>query len=86
MLKSVWTYPRATMDSKVCEFRKVNGSNIFIKGDHARDWLKQIVDLIGEDILGSKPDSIGLHSIRSWGEMAVFLSKTSIIIMIQVGR
>ena len=44
------------------------------------------MDLIGEDILGFTTEDVGLHSIRSGGAMAMFLSKTSVIIMMRVGR
>ena len=42
--------------------------------------------LIGDYILGFSKDDIGLHSIRSGGAMAMFLSGTSIIIIMKVGR
>ena len=41
---------------------------------------------MGEDVLGFTADDIGLHSIRSGGAMAMFLSKTSTIIIMRVGR
>jgi hypothetical protein len=44
------------------------------------------VDLIGEDILGITKNDIGLHSIRSGGAMAMFLSGTSVVIIMRVGR
>ena len=53
---------------------------------HVRDYLRSIVDLIGEDILGFTRDDIGLHSIRSGGAMAMFLSCTSGSIIMRVER
>ena len=41
--------------------------------------------LIGEDVLGFKKDDLGLHYIRAGGAMEVFLSGTSIIIIMRVG-
>ena len=57
-----------------------------IKADHVRDHLRSIVDLIGEDILVFNRDDIGLHSIRSGGAMAMFLSHTEVVIMMRIGR
>ena len=48
--------------------------------------LRSIVALIGDNIVGFSKDNIGLHSIRSGGAMAMFLSGTSVIIIMKVGR
>ena len=42
--------------------------------------------LIGKDVLGFNKDDIGLHSILAGVEMAIFLSGTSFIIIMRVGR
>ena len=42
--------------------------------------------LIGEDALVFNKDDIGLHYIREGGAMEIFLSGTSVIIMMRVGR
>ena len=57
-----------------------------IKDDHVRDYLRSIVDLIGVDVLGFTKEDIGLHLIRSGGDMAMFLSKIQTIIMMRIGR
>ena len=85
-VKRVWTYPNTTDDTKVCTFQNSNGKLSQILAPHVRDWLKAIVEIIGEGNLGFAKDDIGLHSIRSGGAMAMFLSKTSTIIMMKVGR
>ena len=62
----VWSYPDVSEDSKVCDFiSPISGKLESIKADHVRDYLKVIVDLIGEDILGFTTEDVGLHSIRS---------------------
>ena len=57
-----------------------------IRADYVRTKLRAIVELIGEDELGFNKEDIGLHSIRSGGAMAMFLSGTSVIIIQRVGR
>ena len=49
-------------------------------------WLRAIVELIGESILGFSKDDIGLHSIRSGGAMAMFLAGISTVILRRIGR
>ena len=63
IVKRVWSYPDTTEDSKVCIFRSKNGCTSNIQSTHVRDWLKTIVNLIGEDVLGFTGDDIRLHSI-----------------------
>ena len=41
---------------------------------------------MGEENLGFGKDDVGLHSIRSGGAMAMFLSGTSVIVIQRVGR
>ena len=48
--------------------------------------MRAIVAVIGFDVLGFDKEDIGLHSIRSGGAMAMFLSGTSVIIIQRVGR
>ena len=57
-----------------------------ITADYVRSRLRAIVEIIGKDKLGFKKLDIGLHSIRSGGAMAMFLSGTSVIIIMRVGR
>ena len=45
-----------------------------------------MVETIGEATLGFNKDSVGLHSIQAGGEMAMFLSGVSEIIIQQIGR
>jgi hypothetical protein len=85
-VKRVRSYPGSSDDTTVCTFQNTNMKLSQIQATHVRDWLKSIVDLIGVDELGFTSEDIGLHSIRSGGAMAMFLSKTSTIIMMRVGR
>ena len=48
--------------------------------------LRAIVEIMGERILGFTKDDVGLHSIRSGGAMAMFLSGVSTIVIMRVGR
>jgi hypothetical protein len=79
-------YTGTTKDTTVCTFKNSKGQIVQIRSIQVRDWLKAVVDLIGVDKLGFTSTDIGLHSIRSGGAMAMFLSKTSTIIMMRVGR
>lgn len=72
-------------ESKVCSFW--NGIKWeSIKGPDVRIHLKSIIDLIGEDILGFTSEDAGLHSIRSGGAMAMFLSRVPVVIIMKIGR
>jgi hypothetical protein len=85
-VKRIWAYPKASDDNKVCSFLEKDGVVRDIQAAQVRERLKSIVALIGEQVLGFTADDIGLHSLRSGGAMAMFLSKTSTIIMMRVGR
>ena len=51
-----------------------------------RARLRNTVAVIGKEVLGFTKDDVGLHSIRSGGAMAMFLSGVSDIIIQRVGR
>ena len=57
-----------------------------LKAEHVRLRLRSVVDLIGREKLGFGKDDIGLHSIRSGGAMAMFLSGTSVVVIQRVGQ
>ena len=78
--------PDADDNSEVCLFCDAAGSITRISADHVRSRLRAIVHLLGENELGFKQDDIGLHSIRSGGAMAMFLSGTAVIIIMRIGR
>ena len=79
------TVPDASKDTRICSFQDKDGT-IDIEGNEVRAKLRSIVDLIGETELGFGRDDVGLHSIRSGGAMAMFLSGVLEIIIQQVGR
>jgi hypothetical protein len=78
--------PEATDETTVCTFQLENGKTTQISSDHVRTKLRSIVDLIGLEELGFSKEEIGLHSIRSGGAMAMFLSGTAVIIIMRIGR
>ena len=78
--------PAANDDTQVCLFQSAGGITSYISSDHVRTKLRAIVDLIGSDDLGFSKNDIGLHSIRSGGAMAMFLSGTAVIIIMRIGR
>ena len=78
--------PESNDDSKVCLFQDQNNRIDLIRADHVRSKLRAVVDVLGEIKLGFTKDNIGLHSIRSGGAMAMFLSGTSVIVIMRVGR
>jgi hypothetical protein len=82
----VWSYPGSTEDTKICTILRPNGQTEEIKSSQVRDKLKTIVAVIGEEVLGFTKEDIGLHSVRSGGAMAMFLSGTSTIIIQRIGR
>ena len=78
--------PSSSDDSKVCLFCTDTGRTELIRADHVRSRLRAIVFVLGDEKLGFHKDDIGLHSIRSGGAMAMFLSGTSVIVIMRVGR
>ena len=80
------TIPNASPDTKLCSFCASDGSTSDINSAQVLPWLRAIVELIGESILGFSKDDIGLHSIRSGGAMAMFLAGISTVILRRIGR
>ena len=79
------TIPDFSEETKVCEYW--NGNKItLIDANLVRSKLRSVVELIGEVELGFGKDDVGLHSIRSGGAMAMFLSGVNEIIIQRVGR
>ena len=79
------TIPGAGEDTQVCCYAE--GDEIkFIDSNHVRSRIRGIVELIGEQALGFTKDDVGLHSIRSGGAMAMFLSGVSEIVIQRIGR
>lgn len=85
-VKRVWGYENASEDSKICLFQNKEGIQSHIISDQVRDRLRAVVKVIGEEALGFTSEDIGLHSIRSGGAMAMFLSGVSTIIIQRIGR
>ena len=85
-VKRVLKIPGSTKDSKVCSFISLDGKISCINSSQALPRLRAVVDLIGKSILGFTKDEIGLHSIRSGGAMAMFLSGVATIIIMRIGR
>jgi hypothetical protein len=85
-VQRVHKIPGAGPNSEVCLFIDANKKITLLRADHVRSKLKAIVHLIGEESLGFQKNDIGLHSIRSGGAMAMFLSGTPVIIIMRVGR
>ena len=79
------TIPDVSEETTVCSYWD-NGAIRQIDSNHARIKIKSIVEIIGENQLGFTKDDVGLHSIRSGGAMAMFLSGVSEIIIQRVGR
>ena len=86
IIYKLWdTIPGASLDTKVCEFWSGN-KIIDLTSYMIRSHLKAAVEVIGEGVLGFTKDDIGLHSLRSGGAMAMFLSGVHEIIIKRVGR
>ena len=79
------TVPNASSDTTVCSFW-TGTKTIQLDAVMARTKIRAIVNLIGEEELGFTSDQVGLHSIRSGGAMAMFLSGVCDIIIQRVGR
>ena len=86
-VQRVRSIPGATDDSEVCLFHEEQASTpTLITAEYARLRLRAVVDLIGVETLGFSKLEVGLHSLRSGGAMAMFLSGTAVIVIMRVGR
>ena len=85
-IRRVRAIPGSSVNSKVCLFKNNNENISFISSNYVRSRLRAVVTLLGKEELGFTKDDVGLHSIRSGGAMAMFLSGTSEIIIQRVGR
>jgi hypothetical protein len=82
MVCHVRNIPGASENSEVFLFADSdNKQTSLINATYVRPQLQAVVDMISEEILGFNKDDIGLHSIRSGGAMAMFLSGVSVIII-----
>ena len=79
------TVPETSGDTKISSYY-VDGTVRDTDSNIIRARLRGIVALIGEKVLGFTKEEVGLHSIRSGGAMAMFLSNVSEIIIQRVGR
>ena len=85
-VQRILKYPGSSEQSKVCMFWSKDKGASVIQADHVRTRLRSMVDIIGEANLGFTKEEIGLHSLRSGGAMAMFLSGTSTIVIRRIGR
>ena len=72
--------------SPVCLFEDGQGHISHLTASYARSRVRAIVKIMGENMLGFTADEMGLHSIRSGGAMAMFLSGTPVVVIMRVGR
>ena len=69
------TIPQATTDTTVWSYVDTSTGTIReIYSSHARIIIRGVVELMGETVLGFSKEYASLHSIRSGGAMAMFLS------------
>lgn len=79
--------PRAHDKVRVYTFYDQESKKVSrINATQVRNKIRAIVQVLGEEYLGFGPDDVGLHSIRSGGAMAMFLSGTREIIIMHIGR
>ena len=85
-VRRVRKIPGADESSPVCLFFDENEQQSLLSAGYVRSRLRAVVTLLGEQMLGFTADSVGLHSIRSGGAMAMFLSGVPVVIIMRVGR
>ena len=85
-IKRVRAIKDSSDQSPVCLFCDDQGKISNITASYARSKVRAIVQLIGEATLGFTKADIGLHSLRSGGAMAMFLSGVPVVIIMRVGR
>ena len=78
------TVSQANENTRVCSYVD-QGAIGEIDSMYARSRLRSIIELIGVTKLGITRENVGLHSIRSGGVMAMFLSGVATIIIQRVG-
>ena len=85
-IQRVRGYPGASDDTTVCAFLDGDGFMTTIQSDQVRPRLRAMAAILGKAQLGFDPNEIGLHSLRSGGAMAMFLSGISTIVIRRIGR
>ena len=85
-VQRIRSYSDTNNDTTVCTFKNKVGESHNIQADQVRTQLQSVVDIMGERELGFTKDDVGLHSLRSGGAMAMFLSGTSTITIKKIGR
>ena len=85
-MKRVRSVPWASNDSNMCNVLTSDGVVTSINLVQVLQRLRAVVGLLGEAKLVLSKDDIGLHSIRSRGAMATFLSGVSTIVIMCIVR
>ena len=73
-------------ESKLCDFLTEDKKEKPLKSSEVLIWLRAVVETMGLEKVGFKKEDIGMHSIRSGGTMAMFLSGVPTVIIIRIGR
>ena len=86
IVKRVRAIPGSTDETKICNFLTEDGKVTSINSAQVLPRLRAVVEIIGKPKLGFGKDDIGMHSIRSGGAMAMFLSGVPTIVIMRIGR
>ena len=86
IVKRLMSYPGQDEEAKICTFLTADGKITHINSAQVLPRLRAVVELIGKSKLGFSEDDIGLHSLRSGGAMAMFLSGVPTIVIMRIGR
>jgi hypothetical protein len=65
---------------------QINGKLTHVTSTNVISALQDAVEAIGEDRLGIKKEENGTHSIRSGADMAMYLGKCSVYMIMLIGQ
>ena len=86
IVQRVLSYPGSSSDSKLNLMISNKGTPFEISSTSIRKDIKNIVKIMGPEILGFSSGDVGTHSIRSGGAMALHLANVSPLTIMMIGR
>ena len=86
VVKRVRAIPGSNDETKICNFLTEDAKIVSINSAQVLPRLRAVVESIGKAKLGFTKDEIGMHSLRSGGAMAMFLSGVPTIVIMRIGR
>jgi hypothetical protein len=85
LVKRIWTYPGASLDTPVCTVWR-NGRMEHITSKSILQHLRAACSSYGSARLGFEPHEVGTHSLRSGAAMEMYLGEIPVYTIMLIGR